>query len=245
MRIPVITLLASFCFTSITLEAQHFGQLGGSLRGNMAYRSKVIQDVPGSFQFKNDFTRTYKSYFLSYPVSEKWNLGLEYVRTEGWTGFSLEPEFCSGFCGRATSIIRLNRFSLYGERRLLDIRNIFRVTAYVKVTYESADHTDDTSVFGELEKISSWRPEFTGPYTEWNIFVQPLGGDQILPGAALRFNLKLFWRLYAHFEYGFSVGHRDFQKVFFENTFEGEPGVTGEWATNGTLKYKIYLKEGS
>ena len=114
------------------------------------------------------------------------------------------------------------------------------MTAYVKVTYENAAPSGDRFVFGELQAVNSWRPGDTGPYTDWTVYVQPLQGNQILPGAAIRFNLKLFLRLYAHFEYGFSVGHRDFQKVFFENTFEGEPGVTGEWASNGTLKYKIW-----
>ena len=148
----------------------------------MANRSRVIQDVPGSFQFKNDFRRSYKSYFLSYPVSEKWNLGFEFVRSFGWTGFSLETDFCSGFCGHRSSRIELNRYSLYAERRLLDIRNIFRVTAYVKVTYENAAPSGDRFVFGELQAVNSWRPGDTGPYTDWTclLYTSPSPRDGLL-----------------------------------------------------------------
>ena len=225
--------------TFVNLSAQHFGQMGGSLRGFMSFKSNVVSPVQGSFQRKNDFNFPYKSAFLSYPVADKWTLGLEYVKSSGWTSFSLEDEFCSGFCGHGSSRIRLHRYSLYIERQLFDWRNIFKITSYVKVIYEDAVPSGPFD-FGELRLVNEWQPTDTGPYTEWQVVVQPLQGRQVLPGVAIRLNLKLFWRLYFHFEYGATLGHRDFQKLFFENNYLGQAGTTGEWSSNGTLQYRIW-----
>ena len=107
--------------------------------------------------------------------------------------------------------------------------------------YESAESTTPFLDYGELRRVRSWRPEWTkGPYTEWDMYVQPLPGKQVLPGAALRINIRLFWRIYFHYEYGFTVGHREFQKFYFVNDYLGEPGVTGEWSSDGDLHYRTW-----
>jgi len=100
----------------------------------------------------------------------------------------------------------MHRYVLFAERQLLDWRNIFQITGKIKVIYENARNTKPSLDYGELLKVSSWRLGFTGPYTEWDMYVQPLPGKQVLPGAGLRINIRLFWRIYFHYEYGFTVG---------------------------------------
>jgi len=222
------------------LSGQQIGYFGGGLNRGMASTSDVIQAVPGTYQLKNDFYRGYSGYFLSYPITEKWNVGIDYTLTEGWTGTSFELDHCSDICGHNSSLIRLHRYGLFAERQLLDWRNIFRISGKAKVMYENAENTWPSLDYGELRKVSSWRPENTGPYTEWDMYVQPLPGKQVLPGIAIRLQVRLIWRLYFHYEYGYTEGHREFQKFYFDNHYLGEPGVTGIWSSDGDLQYRTW-----
>jgi len=189
------------------------------------------------YTFDKFLFHQYKSIFIEAPIIKKLNLHLNHSSYDGWTDFMLN-DFAEtqGFAGHGSSRIELLRYGIGVNYEVLNLGNLLKVVPFVKLEYERPKERSEKI----LEVVNSPDPGDSSIFSNWLVSVETFPGTQWLPHFGVRFDLRIIWRLYAHLEYGWSFGHRPYQRLYFDNFIDDVEQPRGEWLSNGTLRVRTF-----
>jgi len=191
------------------------------------------------YSFNKFIYQPFNSYFGEYPVLDnKLNIILSHSGYDGWTLFSLNElaRVEEGFRGHGSSRIELLRYGIGVNYEILNLGNFLKVVPFVKLEYERPKERSEKI----LEVVNSPDPRDSSIFSNWLVRVETFSGTQWLPDFGVRFDLRIIWRLYAHLEYGWSFGHRPYQRLYFDNFIDDVEQPRGEWLSNGTLRVRTF-----
>lgn len=225
--------------SSMTFMTSILGQHIGYFPGNNAEKTFTEVTVPGHwFSGKHSFRRRHE-FFVSISLPERFAIAVTHSRFSGWTSFSLEDEFVEkGFAGFGASRLKVLRTGVAVSRELLNFRNIIRFSPFIDLKFERCEY-NGLSSGPEFEYVKFYSPvNDISDFKDWKVAVEPFPGSQVVPGFGFRADIRLFWRIYGHLQYGWTFGRRTYQKLYFEHKYLGELRPAGVWYSNGTIRYK-------
>lgn len=192
--------------------------------GTFDYSYKEISGIVNQEEhFKND---RIKGFFIDYPIFNEFSVTFLYTYYWGWTNFRAKDDLRS--IGNGSAYTKLNRFGLQLNWDVIKYKKQLILSPYIRIGYEH----NDVQIPG-ITNSRNYLPEPNNNYAG-SIFVETFDGGQILPTLGLRLSIRPFWKFWIYGDLSYSLGHKTYQRLYFDYTYKGVEQPRAEWHSQGS-----------
>lgn len=196
--------------------------------GQIFYNSKTI--TPVISQYEEYTNRNFTLLRYQHSFDERWNAFLGYSYFEGWTDFSIHrpyyPNLGASWGGNGASYLKITRFSLGVGYDLMKKKGLYCIPTLM-LNLQKSRPTNDPEISDIIDSRTD--PDFAGV-----IYNTPYYTTQIVPELGLEFGVVIFKRVDLGLNLSYAFGHKSFQDLTFEYTYQGVPQPTAKWYSDGT-----------
>ena len=178
--------------------------------------------------FDRERDESFFSAGLTFPLSEKLNLGFLYEDFSGWT-FAYSEGLNAGF-GYGGSRVKLRRFGILIEYEFEIVENKVNFSPLLTISKEinllqQSEGRQIANIFDGSNNLN----EYVG-ITEIEVYQ----GGQIIPTLGFSLKFKVFKGLSVFGTLKWSIGNRVFQEMFVNYSFLGETQPTAHFSNKGS-----------
>lgn len=216
----LLFLIHIYLFLSLSANAQSFGYAAGSFN----YKYKDVNPIKN--QGKHYRTDKIKIYILQYPLNENFSISFVHSNYWGWTSFAADDELRN--IGNESAYTRLNRYGLQANWNVWRYKKYVTLSPFLRIDYEK----NDVQISG-LTNSTNYLPDPQNNY-EGSIFVETYEGGQILPTLGLTLSLRPYWKIWIFGDLFYSIGHKTYQRLYFDYSYKGVMQPRAEWHSQGS-----------
>ncbi len=203
-----------------------YGQSLSLSVGKITHSDEVIVAMINPKTLRNP--KPIKGFNLTIPATKKLQIGVSYSRFSGWNHIGSTGEV-GGF-GRGSSRVLLKRYGLMFQYKLNINKGRITFLPSIEMSLEkNLPQQPEGLIMTNIFDGSGTRGLYMG-FAE----VQAFSGQQILPTLGIGFSFNIIGGLNFIVDYRWSFGHRVFQEMFVNYTYNDIPQPTAYVVNKGS-----------